>query len=410
MIRHLLFCAFLYIVPLTLFAAEPVVKSAVVAPDSMYEDVVNIPFDDKGVDITVHFTFDEFANTLTLAISGTRKLFVFERDTYTKQAFRGKWFSRKRLYPEKLRYPVLIQPKTKYYLARQVRKGYKRPRRKHLFNRWLEYSKEVQTIVPKEFPLVIDSIVQKFTVHPQATKASITMRNILVVDPDGGLALDTPIRVNTNKSVKYEFVHDQDMALTYNVTLRRNPCFGMEARTDSMNNAANEVAEAYKRLVNTSPEGVATSRAEMDVFNQHKQYLLSQYQHIDQTSECPDVMKNIQRYNLYVDSIAAAVCVYQEPEAVAETDAAKMLTKAKRKLGVNPQMLLRAAHNLDDTAARIINSSDPVQQHDLVESGKEIISNISVTLQQRDVLTAEQKAALAVYRRAERYFRNLIKQ
>lgn len=398
MTRHLLLYALLTLLPLTLHAATPVVKNVVVAPDSMYEDVINLPFDDKGVDITVHMTFDEDANILTLAISGTRRLFVFEGDTYIRQAFRGKWFGRKRLYPERLRYPVLVQPKTRYLLSRQVRKSYRKPRSQHLFNRWIDYSRELKTIVPNTFPLAQDSIVRQFEVHPSATKASVTLRNILVVDPDGGFAA-IPVAIG-GKTAKYEFVADNDMALTYNLTLRRNPCFGMEAMTDSIRNAANQVEEAYQRLMKTSPKGNASSNAEVDVFNQHKQYLLSQYQPIALTTNCPELTAQIERYNHYVDSISTSDCQYES----AADKMQEKVSKLKNKVGINAKVLLHAARNLDNITAKILSCKDPVQKHDLIAEGRGIVSSTSASIKQSNAVNAEQKSALLVYRRAEQYF------
>lgn len=407
MTKRLLTYALLLLLPIVLSAQEPTVKNIAVAPDSLTEDVIKLPFDDKGVDITVHFTFDEMNNKLTLAISGTRKLFVFERDTYIRQAFRGKWFSRKRMYPEKLMYPVLVQPKTKYYLARKVRKGYKKPRKQHLFNRWIEYSREIRTVVPKEFPLVIDSVVQVFDVHPKATKTSITLRNILVVDPQGGI-LPVPEQVNQyvkKKTTKYEFVHDKDMALTYNINLQRNPCFGMDARIDTMQTAVQEVKEAYLRLMKTSPEGKASSKAEEDVFNQHKEYLLSQYPLRDEHYTCGELQGYIDKYNNYIDSIANAQCLYEDMSA-----AAAKVEKVRKKLGLNAKMLLKAAHTLDDTAAKILVCKDPAQLHDLNELGYEIISSATVAIRQREVTTDEQKYALSQYKKAEKYFLRVSKK
>ena len=45
---------------------EQQVKDAAVSDGSLYEDIVNVPFDDKGLDITVHIAFDETDNLLTL--------------------------------------------------------------------------------------------------------------------------------------------------------------------------------------------------------------------------------------------------------------------------------------------------------------------------------------------------------
>ena len=124
---------------------EQQVKDAAVSDGSLYEDIVNVPFDDKGLDITVHIAFDETDNLLTLSLTGTRQLFVFQDDTYRKKAFTG-WFSRRSFHPERLSYPTLVEPKTKYKLTSPVVKSFNKPRKKHLFKlNYTIYPIKIQT-------------------------------------------------------------------------------------------------------------------------------------------------------------------------------------------------------------------------------------------------------------------------
>ena len=374
---------------------EQQVKDAAVSDGSLYEDIVNVPFDDKGLDITVHIAFDETDNLLTLSLTGTRQMFVFQDDTYRKKAFTG-WFSRRSFHPERLSYPTLVEPKTKYKLTSPVVKSFNKPRKKHLFNKWItNVSKALTPLASPLTSVTPDSIVQTFSIDPKATKVSFTLRNILVLDTKEPMAQAAEKR-NSGKTIHYRFVLDHDLATTYNVQLKRNPCFGARRAIDSLRTRVAEVRNSYRRLQKSCPTGKATSDTEVNIFNQHRQYLLARYAPIADSTKCSDLQTAYDAYNSYVDSIAGAPCVYIPVDNSGSTLAASM--------GISPETMIAAAKRLDDIVASIMVSRDPVEIRDLRNLGRDIIRSVNANLSTKNFHDDEQRRALAVLRKAEEYF------
>lgn len=374
---------------------EQQVKEAAVADGSLFEDIVNIPFDDKGLDLTVHMTFDEVNNELTLSLVGSRQLFVFQQDTQRKKAFTGFW-SRRTLRPERLGYATLTEPKTKYKLTSAVVKSFSKPRKKHLFNKWITNVSSTLTPVEESVTqLTPDSIVKKFLVAPTATKASFTLRNILVLDPKEEMAAAEEKR-NKGKTLHYRFVLDNDLATTYNVTIKRDPCLFMQPAIDSVDTRIADIRSAYHRLRKSCATGKATSQTEVNIFNQHRQYLLSQYIPITDSTHCGNLMKAYTAYNNYVDSIANAPCIYipidNSPSALSAS------------IGVSAETLLSAAKRLDDIVATIMVSRDATEIRDLRNLGRDIMRIINTNVSSKGLRNDEQRKAFAVFRKAEEYF------
>lgn len=374
---------------------EQQTKEAEVADGSLYEDIVNIPFDDKGLDLTVHMTFDEVNNELTLSLVGSRQLFVFREDTQRKKAFTGFW-SRRTLRPERLGYPTLTEPKTKYKLTSPVVKSFSKPRKKHLFNKWL--TNVSANLTPMEIgttQLTPDSIVRKFIVAPTANKVSFTLRNILVLDTKEEMAAAEEKR-NKGKTLHYRFVLDNDLATTYNVRIKRDPCFAMQAALDSMEARIDIIRGAYHRLLKSCPTGKATSQTEVNIFNQHRQYLLSQYSPIADSTHCGNLMRAYRTYNNYIDSISKAPCIF-----IATDNSASALSAS---IGVSAETLLSAAKRLDDIVATIMVSRDHTEIRDLRNLGRDIMRIANANVSSKGLRNEEQRKAFAVFRKAEEYF------
>ena len=374
---------------------EQQVKEAAVADGNLFEDIVNIPFDDKGLDLTVHMTFDEVNNELTLSLVGSRQLFVFQQDTQRKKAFTGFW-SRRTLRPERLGYATLTEPKTKYKLTSAVVKSFSKPRKKHLFNKWLtSVSSNLTPVEASVTQLTPDSIVQKFLVAPTATKVSFTLRNILVLDPKEEMAAAEEKR-NKGKTLHHRFVLDNDLSTTYNVTIKRDPCLFMQPAIDSVNTKIADIRGAYHRLRKSCSTGKATSQTEVNIFNQHRQYLLSQYIPIADSTHCGNLMKAYTAYNNYVDSIANAPCIYisidNSPSALSSS------------IGVSAETLLSAAKRLDDIVATIMVSQDATEIRDLRNLGRDIMRIVNANVSSKGLRNVEQRKAFAVFRKAEEYF------
>ena len=374
---------------------EQQVKEAAVADGNLFEDIVNIPFDDKGLDLTVHMTFDEVNNELTLSLVGSRQLFVFQQDTQRKKAFTGFW-SRRTLRPERLGYATLTEPKTKYKLTSAVVKSFSKPRKKHLFNKWLtSVSSNLTPVEASVTQLTPDSIVQKFLVAPTATKVSFTLRNILVLDPKEEMAAAEEKR-NKGKTLHHRFVLDNDLSTIYNVTIRRDPCLFMQPAIDSVNTKIADIRGAYHRLRKSCATGKATSQTEVNIFNQHRQFLLSQYIPIADSTHCGNLMKAYTAYNNYVDSIANAPCIYisidNSPSALSSS------------IGVSAETMLSAAKRLDDIVATIMVSQDATEIRDLRNLGRDIMRIVNANVSSKGLRNVEQRKAFSVFRKAEEYF------
>lgn len=385
-------------------------KSAIVKADSVYEDKFEIPFDDKGVQFTVHISFYEETNQMLLSLIGTRKLFVFRKDTKYKDVFKHPLFASRKLRPERLKYSVLVQPRTTYRLPKVTYHDFIKPRKKHLFNQWLEnLSDNIKPIEPSptslnsvETALVYDSLVQRFDVDPDAKQLSFTLRNILIADlKDDGVPVEQ-LQKFKKKHQRYNLVCDKDLKLTYNVTLQRNPCFGSSETLDSVNNRIQKIIAAYKALKDACPTGTVLTKQELGIFQQHRDYMLSRYPKAEETHDCPAVQDALNKYNNYVDSIKQVPCVYV-PETSTDTPTGTI------SLGCRPDVLLAAAHTLDNTVAKILASKDAMEIRDLRASGREVMRTINNSILERGIINDEQHKALAAYRRAEAYFKNLIK-
>lgn len=365
-------------------------KSISVEEGMPYEEALTFPFDEKGVELKVMITFDEHTNELFLKVSGSRPLFVFQEDVYRNRVFTG-FFSRKHLRPERLSYPVLVSPRANFYLTKQVIKRFAKPRGKHLFNRWVDGVSASLTPLPPvgdgqsgRYALLNDTLVMRFAVAEGAAEAAFTLRNLYVL-----------LETGKPTKPKYRFVWDQDLATTYAITLRRDPCVGSQAAQDSMKVRVEAIQQAYGRLLKTAPSGMADSSEEVGVFNQHKQYLLSQFLSVSDSTDCGDLQQLYGEYNHYWELIDQAVCVYS---AAADSS-------IQRGKGISPDVLLAAARRLDNLVALASVTKDPVEIRDLIAQGREIMSTMQAILQEKGVRTPEQRDALGIFRRAEDYFR-----
>ena len=132
----------------------------------------------------------------------------------------------------------------------------------------------------------------------------------------------------------------------------------------------------------------------MGVFNQHKQYLLSQFLPVADSTDCGDLQQLYSEYNQQREQIDQAACVY-----VASED------NGTKRLGMSPEVLLAAARRLDNVVALYEVTKDLVERRDLIMQGREIISVMNVTIEEKGIRGEQQQAALAVFRRASDYFR-----
>lgn len=386
-------------------------KNATVGDGSPFQDKLQFPIDDKGLDLNVNLFFDEEENILTLSLSGTRQLMVFRQDVFYGTVFKHPFLQPRTLEPKKLPYPVLVKPNMKITLAKNVWKGFNGKRNWHIFNNWLTgVSKEMKLIEPStmtnetpEATLIVDSIVQRFSVDPKATKVAFTLRNLLVVDKDG-MALATAQQKRTPSMKElYKIVSDNDLNITYLVNIQRNPCFDKDAEIEAAEAKVAEVRNAWTNLHNACPKGIVNSKQEQGIFNQHRSFLMSQFPAITDSTACTQLQDAYDRYNLYVDSIAKAPCLYVRALSDLEKN-----EKGGVVVGVSAGAILEAAHRIDNIVSQIVVSRDAAQTHDLTLTGRDIINNITKAAHKNGLSNQEQKEAYKVFLKAKKYFQTVI--
>lgn len=379
---------------------EPTSKAVTVSADSAFVDELKYPVDAQGLDVAVTMDFDESRNLLTLVLKGSRPMLALKQNVQYSKVFRKTVLGKRWLDEEKLPYQVLIKPNTRLYLSGKVYKTYAKKRKRHVFNPIVsKYSASLKPVqeAAAESNLIPDSVVMRFKVDPTSTKASVTLRNVMLLSNEGkpkGFLIFKP-----KGKVRYAIVADKDLNLTYNISLQRNPCFATESLRDSLARHLESVTRDYKLLVSACPTGIAADQAAVDVFEQHRNFLLSRYNKTKETHDCPQVQSLMDKTNALIDSISGAKCIFI-PKKVDE--------EGEVLIGVNAQLLLDIAHKLDDDVAHILYSKDPMEIHDLTLTCKEVIRNTNNTIRKRGVITEDQEQALKIYRQSEAYFRKVI--
>lgn len=379
---------------------EPTSKSVTVSTDSIYADELKFPVDEQGLDVAVSMDFNEEQNLLTMVLKSARPVIALKQDIVYRNVFHKVALGKRWLKEDKLPYGVLVKPNTKMYLSGKLYKTYAKKRKNHRFNPLLgKYSASLTPVLTnaREENLMQDSVVLRFSVDPKSTKASVTLRNMMVLNDMGkpkGFLFFKPKGKN-----RYAITADKDMNLTYDINIQRNPCFGTGSLQDSLSNNLENVTRDYKLLVSACPTGTAADQGAVDVFEQHRNLLLSKYPRFTAKNPCPQVQSLMDRNNAMIDSISGAKCIYIAPKV---DDEGQLL------VGVNPQLLLDIAHKLDDDVAHILYSKDPVEIYDLTMTCKEVIRNTNNTIHNRGVINEDQRKALKIYRQSELYFRRVI--
>lgn len=364
-----------------------------VSADKPYQDKILIAFDDKGLELDLTLAFDEAANKLVLTMSGNRDLMALSRDISYKDVFHHPFLGKRQLHAEKLQYKVLVEPNSRYYLRKSVYKSYRKNRRHHLVNAWVEPDSTSLTFA---LPAVADSfripelcqrvLAERFDVIPGASDVALRLRNIMVVDE---------LKASHDKR-EYEIVLDHDLDLTFRITLVRNPCHGQEEVLEAVNVRLIEVREAYQKLHRICPSGKAGTAEEVEVFKQHQEFLLSKFQPIEATSSCADVNMARDNYNNYVDSITSLRCAVP----VELTEEGSMLYGT----GISPEALIQAARQLDKLVAQNLVAKNEMERRDIYFMGRDIINVTKQGVEEKGIYNEEQRRAYGIFDTASKYF------
>lgn len=387
--RKIIWYALLALLPTTMLAQAPkqsiqTAKAITISQEEPYTDNIMLTNDVKDKDLMIKFVFNEDKNTLTVSLISYRRLFVFWDDTRYKGTFSGSG----KLHIDRLPYVITSNDGDRFRLSKSYRKSLPKPRKQHIFKKWIEY--EGLQPVDKERNMVNDYIEQTFDIQNKRTNVVVRLRDILLMDQTG----------EKGKSKRYELSNGKDLNTEYQITIQRNPCFGTEEEMAAVSKSLTGIMGSYKNFKKKYGKGRVGTEEALKLFKEMKSVLTTQFTKDTIVSQCPDIQKLRDQYNLIVDSING-IDVKMESANILEASGAIMGAKGRV---MNTKIILSNARQLDQNVARWLRSNDQVEREDLRMQCLGIIKDTNLIINSGGGQTAEERNAINIFRQAEKYF------
>ena len=366
------------------------VKNITVSQEKSYTDHLTMKSDSKDMDLMVKFVFNEDLNTLTISIISYRTLFVFWENTRYKDAIRCRW-----IHTDQLPYVVNSNPSDRFRLSVDFRNTLPSPRRQHFFKKWIEV--EGLQPVDMEPKMVNVFIEQTFNIQGKRNSVTVSLRDIMFME-----------KVWIKGNFKYyEIVYGKDLNTKYQVTIQRNPCYGLDEEVSAAKKSLEAVKNSYSSFKEKYASGVVNEEAAMANFKELKKTLVNQFPKNSEDGEgspCPDIQQARDEYNQFVDSIQNFKVTL---EVIVPEEAAVDGSVEGREL--NAKLILSNARMLDNTIARWLVSRDKTEREDLIEQCRDIINDTSLMIGNSNGQTPEERNAISLFRKAEKYYNKVCK-
>ena len=371
----------------TLLLQAQTTKSITVSQADSYTDHLALQNDSKDMDLMVKFVFNEEMNTLTVSVISYRTLFVFWDNTRYKDVVKNN-----KIHPDKLPYVVSSNRSDHFKLSKKFRKSLPYPHRKYIFKKWIEI--EGVQPVDHEIKMVNDYIEQTFNIQGKRSNVTVSLHDLMLMD----------LVKQKGLSRQYEITYGKDLDTKYQVTIQRNPCFGLDEGVSTANNALAAIRKSFAAFQSKFGSGKVGDEAEQKAFNELQATLAAQFPKNNDSSPCPDIQQAHDQYNLLVDSI-------QNMKVSVEASASDALGAIGGEEGraLNAKLILANAHQLDNTVARWLVSKDETEREDLVTQGRDLIKDTSTMIGSGHVSTSEEQNAVNLFRKAEQYFNKVCK-
>jgi hypothetical protein len=366
--------------------AAQTVRPITISQEDSYTDHITLKNDATDKDLMVKFDFNEADNTLTVTLISYRMLFVFWDDTRYKSVI-----GRRNIHVDKLSYVANCNPKDRFRLTKAYRNSLPKPYSKHVFKKW--FTCDGLQPVDQELQMVNDFIVQVFNVQGKRDKVSVSLHDLMLMD----------LVKQKGEARNYEISYGKDLNTVYNITIQRDPCFGFNEEITASQNALNAAQKSYNALKKKYGKGMVGDDATMKAFQELKETLAAQFQKNPDMSPCPTVQENRDQYNLLVDSIAD---VKVQINAGGSGSMADLGLKGR---AVNNKTILANTRQLDKMVARWLLSNDPIERKDISKQCESIIKDTKAILSTGSATTAEDRNAINIFHKAEKYYNNTCK-
>ena len=344
----------------------------VISNDTPYTEVISTKEGSKEMDVLLKMSFDEPNNTLTIALTSKYNLFGFKNNSLYKNVIRNKKISLARL-----PYKVVSEGEMTYRLSKNVRNNIPGCNDKHTFNAWVSST----GLHPKnaEYIMVVDTLSQTFDIVADTT-ITINLADIMMMTR------------SVSKKNRYDINYYTDLDKQYEVVIDRNPCLAMDAELESTKAMLEDIQANYTTLADKYPSIEELNAETLQALEEARVKLVTRYNKVETTHECPTIQTMLESYNSYVDSIAKL------------SEVKKEFAHKRPKLSVPADQLLAVARMVDNNVASYLVSNDVVEKADLVKRNKKLIEDINKKLSKKMTMDKEQTNALSVFKKAERYF------
>lgn len=348
-------------------------KAVTVADGQSYAESISLKKDSRDMDMILKIVFDEPANSLVVSLVSYRNLLVFHDNVRYKQVARHS-----KLRPKQFPYVVESDPKMQYKLTGEIKDQMPGCHKNFVFYRWLNY--EGLQPQPTDYKMVNDYIEQRFDITDKDTLASISLHDILVMEP------------SEKKRDRFNVFYLARLNLKYDIRIVRNPCLGKEEDIEAARLSAETIRNSYETMYQSYISTESRSHESLATLNEMRELLEQQFPKRTESSPCPTVREYIREYNCYVDSIK----YLKDIQISIENERPHMPLPAER--------IMYIAKIIDMNVSKWLISSDTVEKEDIIKRSKALIDEVNMHLDMDVVLDEEQQMAVDMYLKAERYF------
>lgn len=361
-----------------------------VSDEDIFSEQLQLYNGDELENVTVRISYDEDVNQLSIALLSKSRLFVFHDTVAYNRIVKSNIFGHAtQLVPEKLPYQIETESGSRYRVTKQYKKSLQQPSKKHIFSPWI--STTDLNPVDCALKMVNDSVEAVYTLPNREDSLFFVSLN------------DVSFIQHSLKSKPGHKTYDlsawANLDRTYDIKVKRNPCFGMDTKISKAETKKDEVKAKYEEINKRLNGRTTTSSADFaTAFATLRDTALKELKKNQSRSLCVDLNEEIDAYNAYIDSIAALNITYVPDERII----AASQPKPKE---IDAAYLYKTAREIDEDVARFIVASDPMERLDIKARCKNRIQAANAAIKDATAANSTQSQALNTFRQAEAYFK-----
>lgn len=346
-----------------------------IANDQAFTDHIALKSDLRDMDIMVKFMFDEPNNTLIVSLLSYRNLLMLDTDMRYNQVISWNKFR-----PQRLPYVIQSDVKTTYKVTSNFKKEIPGCRSKHVIRKGITY-KGLQ-LQAAEGKMMNDYLEYRFDILNKDTLVSISLGDIMVLEP------------SVKHKDRVDMVFYSALNRSYDIYIDRNACLGRDEDIAAAQAALQSIEQSYQSLKSSFDAGCVAGVTDTMLYAM-KKVVVDQFARRGTTDACPTLLQLNTQYNQYVDSLAQLHL--PDPSLVAMP------------LNMSKEYILQLSRTIDENVSNWLLTTDAIKKRDIVTTTQNIVAEVNDALRGNVIISAEQRDAIAIFRKAERYFKNICK-